>query len=64
MANPNDKEKPGAQEEEQIQQEVKIEEEKLIMQVDEQRGQQIPEAQAAEEEQGHKVPVHLGQPEI
>lgn len=69
MANPNDKKKPGVQEqkeeaheEEQIQQEVKINEEELIMQVDEQRGQQIPEAPAAD--QGHKVPVHLGQPEI
>lgn len=50
--------------EEQIHEEVKNEEQELIMQAGDQRGQQIPEAPAAEQEQGHEVPVHLGQPEI
>ncbi|XP_034536660.1 cell growth regulator with EF hand domain protein 1 [Notolabrus celidotus] len=44
-------------------QEVKPEEE-LVMQADEQNGQQIPEAQAEETGQDHKVPAHLGHPEI
>lgn len=77
MASPNDEEKPEVQEqkeeaheelqpqqEEQTPQEVKIEAEELIMQADEQHGQQVPEAPAAEEEQHHEIPVHLGQPEI
>ncbi|XP_068587155.1 cell growth regulator with EF hand domain protein 1 [Cebidichthys violaceus] len=51
------------QDEEQL--EVKTEEEELINQVvDEQYGQQIPEAPAAEHGQDHKVPVHQGQPEM
>lgn len=49
------------QDEEQPQQEVKTEEEEHIEQVDDQHGQQIPDAPAAE--QGHD-PVHVGQPEI
>ncbi|XP_032371694.1 cell growth regulator with EF hand domain protein 1 [Etheostoma spectabile] len=57
-------EKVQPDEEEQSQQEVKTEEEELINQVDEQHGQQIPEAPAAEQEQDHKVPVHQGQPEM
>nr|XP_046239983.1 cell growth regulator with EF hand domain protein 1 [Scatophagus argus] len=52
------------QDEEQTKQEVKTEEEKLIKQVDDQHGQQIPEAAAAEQGQDHEIPVHLGQPEI
>lgn len=78
MGNPNtDKDKLGEEEvqkeqkeevheelqppgEEQIHEEVKNEEQELIMQA----GEQIPEAPAAEQEQGHEVPVHLGQPEI
>lgn len=44
------------QDEEQPQQEIKA---------DEQHGQHIPEAPAAEDQgQDHKVTVHLGQPEI
>lgn len=51
------------QNEEHAQQEIRPEEE-IIMQVDEQHGQQILEAQAVEAEKVHQVPVHLGQPEI
>lgn len=51
------------QNEEHPQQEVQPEEE-IIMQADEQHGQQIPEAQAVEMEQVHQAPAHLGQPEI
>ncbi|XP_054474934.1 cell growth regulator with EF hand domain protein 1 [Anoplopoma fimbria] len=45
--------------------EIKTKEEEIIHQVvDEQHGQQIPEAPAAEHIQDHKVPVHQGQPEM
>ncbi|TDH17211.1 hypothetical protein EPR50_G00006060 [Perca flavescens] len=57
-------EKVQPHDEEQPQQEVKTEEEELINQVDEQHGQQISEAPAAEQGQDHKVPVHQGQPEM
>lgn len=74
-ANPStDEEKAGAEQteeikeephdEEQPQQEVKTDEEEVLKQVDEQDGQQVPEVPAAEEGQDHKIPVHLGQPEI
>lgn len=56
-------EKAHMEDEEQPQQEVKTEEE-LRKQVDEEHGQQIPEEPAAEQGEDHKVPVHLGQPEI
>lgn len=52
------------QDEDKPQQEVKTEEEELINQVEKQQGQQIPEAPAAEHGQDHKVPVHQGQPEM
>ncbi|KAM6950467.1 cell growth regulator with EF hand domain protein 1 [Lycodopsis pacificus] len=49
----------------EVREELKTEEEELINQVvDEQHGQQIPEAPAAEHGQHHKVPVHQGQPEM
>lgn len=51
------------QDEEQPHHQVETKEE-LMKQVDEQHGQQIPEAPAGEQGQDHKVPVHLGQPEI
>ncbi|CAJ1048902.1 cell growth regulator with EF hand domain protein 1 [Xyrichtys novacula] len=51
------------QDEDLPQQEVKPQEEEL-MHLEEQHGQQIPEAQAAEEGQVHQVPVHQGQPEM
>ncbi|XP_060897063.1 cell growth regulator with EF hand domain protein 1 isoform X1 [Labrus mixtus] len=50
------------QDEEHLRQEVKPKE--LINLEDEQYGQQIPEAPAAEQGQDHKVPVHQGQPEM
>lgn len=77
LSNPNaDMEKAGATEQreeaheelqlqDEEQQEAKTEEEELINQiVDEQHGQQIPEAPVPEHGQDHKVPVHQGQPEI
>lgn len=78
LSNPStDEEKVGAAEEkeelheelqpqdvDQHQPEVKTEEEEVINQIDEQYGQQIPEAPAAEHGQDHDVPVHQGQPEM
>ncbi|XP_045889147.1 cell growth regulator with EF hand domain protein 1 isoform X2 [Micropterus dolomieu] len=52
------------QDEEQPQHEVKAADEELIKPVDEQHGQEIPEAPAAEQGQHHNAPVHVGQPEI
>lgn len=52
------------QEQEQPHQEIKTEDEEAMKQIDEHNEQHIPEAPAAEQEQGHKVPVHQGQPEI
>ncbi|XP_069030536.1 cell growth regulator with EF hand domain protein 1 isoform X1 [Embiotoca jacksoni] len=64
-----DQENAGAggiqpQKEEQLQQEINPEEQEAIKQIDEDNGHQIPEAPAADQKQGHKVPVHQGQPEI
>ncbi|XP_059211695.1 cell growth regulator with EF hand domain protein 1 isoform X2 [Centropristis striata] len=68
LSNPSTDEEEAAaaeqREEPQPQDEGKTKEEELINQVDEQHGQQIPEALAAEHKQDHQVPVHQGQPEM
>ncbi|XP_023280728.1 cell growth regulator with EF hand domain protein 1 [Seriola lalandi dorsalis] len=78
LSNPStDEEKAGAaeqreevheeiqpREEEQRQHEVKTEEKELVKQVFEHNGQQLPEAQAADQRHHQGVSVHQGQPEI
>ncbi|XP_040894981.1 cell growth regulator with EF hand domain protein 1 [Toxotes jaculatrix] len=52
------------QEEEQPQHEVKTEEDELEKSVNDQNGQQLPEAPAADQGHYEGAPVHQGQPEI